>query len=182
MTHQAALSHLRNYFNTHPGKKLWRLVLMACLVIMLLVAMVPTILMKYWDSELSKSALCYFPAYADYRHLHTPFGLLCLGEGIFSMCVIVSGLVIRIIKLHKSASNSLTALRDRCRGRLRSRLVRVWQNGGKVGAFRTLLKARPCIAVWLVVRIYADVSTSYVAEVRRSVADFLGLRPKLTHR
>ena len=51
LTHQAALIFLRGYLRDHPRERLWRFCLMTLLVVMLLVALLPTAFFNWQSSS-----------------------------------------------------------------------------------------------------------------------------------
>lgn len=170
-THLAALTFLRNYLFQNPAKRLTRLILMACLVVMLASAMGPVTL---FDAGTPASyAICYYTG--DYES-DSPDP-----SGIFSILIIFFSFVVRLIKAHQTSSriisrrlmrkathSVLRVLRKLSFSSRKSRRSRqIWH----------MIIVQPLAAAYVAILLYIDFYLSLSSEV--SHASLLGLLQQL---
>lgn len=175
ITHLCCLTFLRNYLFNHPGQRLWRLISMFIIIIMLVVALVPT---GYFDwSSPASYAICYFG--------RSPLGRSGLPNSyltmIFSCSLLILGFLTRVIRLHKVLSidfilrmkSWLSKVARRCLWR-----VYAWcQAEPNAKGLRRSLVYHPLLACFFMLRVSLDVYSSMFMEVNnRSVSSMLSLR------
>jgi len=142
---------------------------MTALVAMLVVAIVPTIRMTAFlvsidRRGLERLAVCYFPDYGLPLEASDGTQESVLISIIFSICLVCFSFASRLVRLQPGASSRVGRLRAWCGGMMRRSLVKKKYSEQR-GVLYTLLITRPCIAVWLVCRVYVDLFSSAMVEV-----------------
>lgn len=109
LTHLTTLTALRKYMIEHPTIRLWRLLLMLTIVVMLIIALIPTMQLGWFYSpRLGRQSGGGVYAGCYYRSLGKPYyqvdtdGLLSM---IISLVVLTAGYVSKTIKLFPKQSN-----------------------------------------------------------------------------
>jgi hypothetical protein len=171
-THLCCLTFLRNYLYNRPAERAWRLVAMGLMLLMLLVAMVPTggydWPISYYGSNRfpnptpSDYAICYFrPAQNDNQ--------LTFSTMVLSVVLLTLGFVYRVIRLHRSLSVSvLGRVRTICSETVRDCLRRIYTGLGMKTSGLTLKRMflyRPLLALFLTARGLLDLWNSMFIEV-----------------
>jgi hypothetical protein len=178
LTHLSCLTFLRNHLYNHREERLWRLVGMGALVIMLIVALIPTDNYGIHHSP-AEYAICTSGdlSPATYKGSDTDAeqaAIFNYASMIISVLLMGLGFLSRVIRLHETLSvGILTAFR----GYLSERALRYLRKThqammkrlqlGKVRDFRRIMlfHYRPALAVFLTNRILLDVWSSLFLEV-----------------
>lgn len=130
LTHLTTLTFLRHYLHCRNFTRSWRLVAMFVLIIMLVVALVPTASFDWdeeWDEDDAPHA--YAGSYAICYFLKAPTGsATSLVSMIVSVVAIFFSFVARIIRLYEVPSKSLRSLKDKVHGLLINLLGKVREN------------------------------------------------------
>jgi hypothetical protein len=174
LTHLACLTFLRNYLYINQGERAWRLIGMGVLVVMLLVAMVPTgnynwgngLTNQDWDTTIlpqpSDYAICYFrrAQKAD---------KLTFASMVISIVLVVFGFLSRVVRLHKSLSVGYVGnIRDAASKMCKAYLLKIykWSDVEKSpNGLKRLFIYRPLLAVFLSFRVALDAWSSMFVEV-----------------
>jgi hypothetical protein len=177
LTHLCCLTFLRNYLFNHPGQRIWRLVSMFMIIIMLVVALVPT---GYFDwlgqgqssgppPAPSSYAICFYgrkPPPATGSQPMVPNSYISM---IISCLLLLLGFLTRVIRLHKTPSiDYILPLRYFCSEIARRGLRRVYAwcqvqaNPQNISRF---LIYQPLLAGFLMLRVSLDVYSSMFMEV-----------------
>lgn len=188
LTHLSCLTFLRNHLYNHPGERLWRLIGMGALVVMLIVALLPT---GNYDSNSDPAdyAICSFRQLGmNYEHANYSFsGIpeLTYGSMIVSVLLMGLGFVSRVVRLHRSLAIGLVVagrryLSERGRRFLRLRYEKAKYPSDPSGASqgqssrKTILKNlffyRPLLGTYLAFRAVLDLWSSMIVEVRSTLA------------
>lgn len=167
LTHFGCLSFLRNYLSNHPGERAWRLVAMASIVIMLMVALIPTGLS---DGDLDGSAVvCAFQYASRTAHEDRSYANMVL-----SIVLLAIGLFMRVFKLSRRLTTSIAnRIRNPFGQAATGFLSRVhaWSNTHESPpGYRRLLVYRPLLATFLLSRMVMDIYLSMLGEVRKHAA------------
>ena len=177
LTHLACLTFLRNYLYIHQGERVWRLVLMGILVVMLLVAMVPTGNYNWgsWSDGYNPDspdetippqptdyAICYFTRSQD-------ADVITFASMVISVLLIAIGFLSRVVRLHKRLSVDLVGnVRRSISESLRKKLQTVYSwcdVENSPNSLKRLLVYRPLLAVFLSLRVVLDAWSSMFLEV-----------------
>ncbi len=166
-TNLATASYLRTYF-VSSGERGWRTVLLFLLILALGVSMVPIVQVKEAFARhpddvqkvLSTNVLCYFPGYGP-KLGPRPISAGMLLAIVFGILVTASGL----LKLYEMPGSIVFKWREHYRGEMQQSLL-----GDMITCIRCeqrymLLVVRPILALWLVLRIYADLLNAIVTEI-----------------
>ena len=112
LTHLTTLTLLRQYFRDNPGPGLWRAIFMLVMVMLLVVALLPSGDVDWFtpwdisDSAAQISTLCFFRRLVA-RSPEERFGFdaYVTGSMLISLMVLFSGYLTRLIKLSKHATS-----------------------------------------------------------------------------
>jgi hypothetical protein len=129
LTHLSCLTLLRNYLHQRPAERIWRLICMFVLVVLLILAFLPTANYRWQYGYSAKStgcptpqdyAICYLrpvqrpgpaPNYmyasVDNGHVLSDSSMMAMSISVVLMFV---GFVCRVVKLHQSLSGFLAGL------------------------------------------------------------------------
>ncbi|KFA80079.1 hypothetical protein S40288_11363 [Stachybotrys chartarum IBT 40288] len=168
LTHLSALSFLRRYFHLRPAARSWRLCLMTALVIMLLVAFIPTGHFGYYWGYVT-DAIDWEDEYTDWdlgdriipvgggfelirsRYVLTSSPAICFYKTggsddefismIFSVCLLAYGYFIRVAKLFQTSSTGLGFFLHANVDRFQQIMLRRWA--------RLLRRMKPGVALWV---------------------------------
>lgn len=176
LTHLCCLTFLRNYLFNHPGQRLWRLVSMFIVVVMLVVALVPTGYFdwnnSFWPLQPPPSsyAICFYgkkpPGPSPYGQRMVPNSYLSM---IISSLLLLLGFITRVIRLHETLSvNFILRLRSFLSGIARKGLWRVHAWCRVQASPRSLQRSliyHPLLGVFLMLRVSLDVYSSMLMEV-----------------
>jgi hypothetical protein len=177
LTHLCCLTFLRNYLFNHPGQRLWRLVSMFIIIIMLVIALVPTGSFDWFrgsstDEPMpppSSYAICFFgqqpPKPSGFEH-SLPNSYLSM---ILSSLLLLLGFLTRVIRLYKTLSVEYIL-------RLRSLLSKIARHGLRLvyawcqaqpssKSLRRSLIYHPLLAGFFMLRVSLDVYSSMFMEV-----------------
>jgi hypothetical protein len=196
LTHLSCLTFLRNHLYNHPGERLWRLIGMGALVVLLLVALLPT--GNYTSNrDPADYAICSFrqlgPINQDRQrnYEYSPYddnGQLGYASMIVSVLLMGLGFISRIMRLYRSITMGLVVsvrkyLSEHGRKFLRRRYKKAKDPSvpstpphgrfqGKMWLLSVnahlynLLFYRPLLATYLAVRAVLDLWSSMIVEVR----------------
>lgn len=172
LTHMACLTLLKNYLYNHPLQRAWRLLSMAGLAILLVIAI------SFTGSYKWPYSIGYFISVEDSRTITIP--AICQTRPtsrsgmpywsmVFSIVMIIFGFMTRIIKLHRTISvNVIGTAGDWLSSQLLCLLRRVFiwcsANSSHKSLKRTLVY-RPLLAIFLEVRLILDGWSSMSLEV-----------------
>ena len=185
LTHLSCLTILRTYLHNRPRERLWRLIGMGILVLLLIVALLPT--GNYGVSNAPADyAICSFRRLAPIARKgeddedEEDDGKLDYASMVISVLLMGLGFLARIVRLHRGISvgilgASRTYLSECARKRLRLYYERQkdfsdaspWKS-----QTRTLFLYRPALALFLTCRAMLDLWSSMVVEVWWLVASF----------
>jgi hypothetical protein len=167
LTHLSCLTFLRKYLNEHPGERNWRVFAMLILVILLVVALLPTGTIdveRYTGVWLSDHAICIYDRLSLLDTDSGPFISM-----IVSVLFVSLGFMSRIVKLYPALS--LTVM-GKCRRYLSDRALRllrfVYKNYSGCSYKAKLGRAmiyRSLLVVLLAFRALLDMWSSMAAEV-----------------
>lgn len=183
ITHLACLTFLCRYFAKHKFKRLWRLIAMSILIILLIVAMLPTGQFHFHRPDYrnqrpqpSDPAICYYTqgpwkTEGDHEGMETARQYM-----ILSASLLAGGMLIRIIRLHETPTRYLGVVRAfcsrKCRTALRTRFEKSRGN-----TLRSKLKRafwyNLLLSGFLVVRTLMDFWSSMAFEVWWLVVSFV---------
>lgn len=182
LTHLCCLTFLRHYLYNHPGQRIWRLVSIFIIVVMLVVALIPTGYSNWLDlfypyadpipagllnPPPSSYAICFYASQtpvdpsSEAQNSYMPM--------IISTLFLILAFIIRVVRLHKTLSVEYI---DRPR-RFLSGLARMSLRGVcawcYVHAYPHSLKRyliyHPLLGLFLLLRVLLDVYTSMLMEV-----------------
>lgn len=177
LTHLSCLTFLRARLYMKKGERTWRVIGMALVLIMLLVAMIPT--GRYsWTGyavpapQPKDYAICYF----DFSPWDSNPGddISVYITMVLSVLVLALGFVTRVVKLYKVLSVTVVkSTRMKISGRLRRGLLWVYKGLGldsnpRRRSLRRTLIYRPLLSAFLVLRVLVDMWASMVVEVRNT--------------
>lgn len=183
LTHLSCLTFLRNHLYNHPGERLWRLIGMGALVVMLIVALLPT---GNYNSNSNPAdyAICSFRKlgmpkqranYAFYDNARLVYGSM-----IVSVLLMGLGFVSRIVRLHRSLTIRIVGASRRYLSERGRRFLRLRHEKAKYpsdpsgpsqgqSGRKTILKNvffyRPMLSTFLASRAVLDLWSSMVVEV-----------------
>lgn len=188
LTHLSCLTFLRNHLYNHPGERLWRLIGMGALVVMLIVALLPT--GNYSSSsDPAGYAICTFRQlgmnyqHADYSFSEDPE--LAYGSMIVSVLLMGLGFVSRVVRLHRSLAIGLVVASRRYLSEYGRRFLRLQYEKAKYPSdpsvlsqdqssrkiiLRNLFFYRPLLSTYLAFRAVLDLWSSMIVEVRSTLA------------
>lgn len=184
VTHLSGLTALRGYFHTRQWERGWRLALMFIFVVILLVALGPMAFFDWTEGETwndvaepASSVWCFFSPgqtleafqkQQDYIPLPETKGFQSV---VVSMILLVFNFCSRTLRIFSSVSRAI----DR---RVRKRVSRLAKRGlHKLRQSRRpfswalnqrqwdLMVVKPCLATFLVLRLYVDIFVSTLSEV-----------------
>ncbi|KAJ4111367.1 hypothetical protein NW768_011946 [Fusarium equiseti] len=184
LTHICGLTVLRKYFHTRPIEKLIRIICMAILAIMLLVAIGPTLFFNWAHhpdegtaSLAGTGAICFYHPFRSAAWHKQSQDILLSGvtestayqSGIMSVLLLVLSLVSRAIKFHYTSSNFLKRIRNDL-DRQSVHGTEVLANRGTetsgiraIAVRRALLYSR--VASSITIRLYSDLVTSTLSDL-----------------
>jgi hypothetical protein len=173
ITHLSCLTFLRNHLYNRPAERLWRLFFMGVMIVMLVTAIVPTgnFAFPYDFEDEATSGRATPSSYAVCSYgVSMPASYGSFSTMVISIILLVIGFASRIIKLHKRLSESgVWSLRKFSKetGLKFLSYVYSWSNVQQVpeGLQRRLLY-RPCLTIFLFIRLLLDILSSMMFEVR----------------
>jgi hypothetical protein len=188
LTHLSCLTFLRNHLYNHPGGRLWRLIGMGALVVMLIVALLPTGNYNS-NSDPADYAICSF------RHLgmieqrgnlsYSDDPGLAYGSMIVSVLLMGLGFASRIVRLHRSLTIGLVVASRRYLSESGRRFLRLQYErakypsdssgpsqgrSGRKTILENLFFYRPLLGTFLAFRAVLDLWSSMIIEVRSTLA------------
>ncbi|KAJ5107888.1 hypothetical protein N7456_004563 [Penicillium angulare] len=183
LTHLACLTILRGYLHHHSVERMLRVIAMACLATLLVIALSFTssyswanvavlqgVTLSYEEATPTHAAICHMGV-ADFQmHL---FGYLPM---IFSIIMIVFGFLSRLIKLYKTVSVGFlhkTRVWLGIRARHLLCIVFNWCCTGAGQGLKRRLLYRPLLTVYLAARLLVDAWLSMLLEVAWLLAGFV---------
>lgn len=172
ITHLSCLTFLRNHLYNRPAERVWRLIAMGLMMVMLLVALIPTggynWAYIYYDMDGSPTpapsdyAICYLrPAGKEER--------LTFSTMVISVLLLALAFIHRVIRLHRSLSVVIVGrVRTVCSEKLRHFLRLAYkkldlETSGLT--FKRVFLYRPLLALFLTVRALLDLWNSMFIEV-----------------
>ncbi|CAG8208991.1 unnamed protein product [Penicillium salamii] len=196
LTHLSCLTLLRNYLHQRPAERIWRLFCMFVLVVLLILAFLPTANYRWQYGYSAKStgrpalqdyAICYLrpvqrpdPAW-DYMHASVDNGHAFSDSAIMAMSISVVllfvGFVCRVLKMHQSLSYFFArTIRGSISRMLRKplRTIEGWcVTPSFLHSLQRLLLYRPLLALFLTLRILVDTWDSMFFEVWWLIISFI---------
>ncbi|KAI8934952.1 hypothetical protein NX059_008619 [Plenodomus lindquistii] len=185
LTHLSCLTFLRNYLHHHPGERWWRLIGMGLLVVMLIVALLPT--GNYSShNDPANYAICSFHELAPTRKERGSFGIndeatLNYVAMIISVLLMGLGYISRVVRLHPSMCTLIIGNARKGLSSHARRFLRIKHESYRgapdpsrqqTATLKMLLFYRPFLAVFLVWRIVLDLWSSLALEVWWLVASY----------
>lgn len=173
LTHLSCLALLWTRLYNRPSERVWRIFSMLLLFVLLAFCMMPTA-NNYWYFGDTGSSWPGFPSTRDYAICYfKPVAVDMtgtFGSMIFSVSLLIIGLITRIIKVHRSLSVLVhEQLRRKMSQFLRYGLRKVYtgsiSDGPPHSRLMHALVYRPLLAVFLALRILADIWSSVFFEV-----------------
>jgi hypothetical protein len=169
ITHLSCLTFLRNHLYNRPRERAWRLVAMGLMILILLVAMVPTGGYSWsvydnnlWNPTPQDYAICYLRPAGD-------LDAMVLASMVVSVLLLVLGFIHRVIRLHESLSVLILGrARTVCSEKARHFLRRVYTNMHMETSgltFKRMFVYRPLLAIFLTARNLLDLWNSMFIEV-----------------
>ncbi|KAH7327769.1 hypothetical protein B0I35DRAFT_403234 [Stachybotrys elegans] len=172
LTHLSCLTHLRHHLSNRPGERIWRLIAMGAIVILLILAMIPTggYDIADWDLDEHQGvspadyAICYFTPPTSFAQSTTISMLM-------SILMLFFGFLSRVLKAYKFVSVGVIAKATRWTGvKMRLGLCKIHKRLHLNEEPRTLSLRRtmlywPILTIFLSVRVSLDVWTSVMFEV-----------------
>lgn len=134
LTHLAVLTFLRQRLYHWRPMRAWRLIAMAALMILLMVALVPTARIEWPPTDaFDNKTVILIPDYQFFDFAPNRYAVCSfkdmslidpasLASAIISMVVIFSGFIVRVIKLHRTLSDALQGVRRKVSGKFTARL------------------------------------------------------------
>lgn len=175
ITHLCCLTFLRDYFQHHKLAQLWRVPGMVILVIMLIVALIPTAQYTwYFDGHLSlgdivkfvsRPAVCSFFPSQNSGGFTSRAGNQRAGISISLLCL---GLLLRLCRLYDTPGDIYFKIRMWCSSGTKSLLQKLldWCKADSgFGLLGIICLYRPLLTIFLCYRILFDVASSKVFEV-----------------
>lgn len=179
LTNLGCLTFLRGYLYRHPVERTCRLLGMGCIVIMLTVALVPTVNFA-WLEQLYSSQYDYLPnwevKYGMYNHAICHFVIepnvatehAKLNVGL-SITLLVVAYICRVVLVHNYLSRALIGKwRTWASQHARALLLALWEKWEvqtKPNTFKRRLVYHPLLACFLSARILLDLIASMALEV-----------------
>ena len=172
ITHLSCLTFLRNHLYNRPRERAWRLVAMGLMMLILLVAMVPTGGYR-WSVDESYNDVLWNPKPKDYAICYLRPGggpdAMGLASMVVSVLLLVLGFISRVIRLHRSLSVFIFGrARTVCSEKARHFLRRVYTNMHMETSgltFKRMFVYRPLLAIFLAARNLLDLWNSMFIEV-----------------
>lgn len=168
VTHLSCLAFLRNHLYNHQGERLWRLLAMGALLVMLIVAELPT--GNYEGLPEASYAICFFQDLRPHGGLSS---YLSYESMIFSIVFLGLGFISRVVRLHRSFSVTLVTRWREYLSNQALRLLRALhgecKNPTRSAWCRKSLRMfvyRPALAAFLSARCTLDLWASLMFEVR----------------
>lgn len=183
LTHLSCLTLLRNHLYQRPAERTWRLMCMFILVVLLILAFLPTANYGWQYGNSTEAdrpgpqdyAVCYLkPSQRTSASYVSPSDHIPSDRAIIAMSISVIlvfvGLLCRLFKLHQSLSSFVSeTIRGRISHMLRTllRAVHDWSDivSGFPRSLKRLLVYRPFLALFLTARILVDTWDSMFFEV-----------------
>lgn len=171
ITHLSCLTFLRNHLYNHRGERIWRLLGMGALIIMLIVALLPTGNNRPDKTPPGTYAICLLKDPSPFKDYTLSYGSM-----VVSIILLGLGFLTRVVKLHRSLSLSIVTrsrrlLSEKIRGFLHS-LLRQCEDPTRTERYRQTLRLflyRPALAIFLNMRVTSDLFTSVIFEVSHSL-------------
>ena len=181
ITHLSCLTFLRNHLYNRPAERECRLVAMGLMLLMLLVATIPTGGYDWLDLWAGSSpnnfplphsyAICYLTPAFDQIYImdYEDIGAMAFWTMVISVVSLILGFIYRVIRLHKSLSVSVIGqTRETCSEKARNYLRRSYAKMGMQTSgltFKRLFLYRPLLALFFTARISLDLWSSMFIEV-----------------
>ncbi|RSL69702.1 hypothetical protein CEP54_002165 [Fusarium duplospermum] len=185
VTHLSGLTALRGYFHTRQWERGWRLTLMFIFIVILLVALGPTAFFDWTDgpgwnlvAEPASSVWCYFfPGQTLKAFREQEYGGPSFSETkgfqsmVVSMVLLVFNFFSRTLRLFSSVSGAIDRrVRKRMSQLAKWGLCKLSQSRGPFSWALNqrqwdLMVVKPCLATFLVLRLYVDIFVSTPSEV-----------------
>ncbi|KAJ5240592.1 uncharacterized protein N7469_002183 [Penicillium citrinum] len=195
LTHLSCLTLLRRYLFQRRGERIWRLVCMAILVILLILALLPTANYR-WQYNVyplgpgppsaKDYAICYLKPMKRIKESPGSLGSSSFGEGYndhatvamsISVILLFIGFVSRVFKMHQSLS---TLFGQTIRGKISHILRKILRSvecrcipAGLFQNLKRLLLYRPLLALFLTARVIVDTWDSMFFEVWWLIISFV---------
>lgn len=172
VTHLAALTFLRHYLINHPTEKTWRVVAMLIVLILLIVAMIPTSHFTWangYDQQDKKYGLVNTAnnyAVCSYRP-SVDIDTFAFQSMLISVLLLIYGYLIRLAKMRSGLVNSLRGMASTLKEKSTSRLEN-WNPNLSQSVLRIMLSItlEPIsIAAFQVLHVQLDLLTSLFSEV-----------------
>jgi hypothetical protein len=181
VTHLSCLTFLRNHLYNRPAERECRLAAMGLMLLMLLVATIPTGNYDWrdvWDGHPPDSrpypsdyAICYLRPKFYWNPLQDYGGTVAMAGSttVISVVSLTWGFLYRVIRLHKSLSVFVVGrARETCSEKSRNFLRRSYAKMGMQTSgltFKRLFLYRPLLALFFTARISLDLWSSMFIEV-----------------
>lgn len=172
VTHLAALTFLRHYLHNHPTEKTWRVVAMLIMLVLLIVAMIPTSHFTWANGydqqdekyELVNTANNY--AVCSYRP-GVDRDTFAFQSMLISVLLLIYGYLIRLAKMQSGLANSLRGMASTLKKKSTSRLEN-WNPDLSQSVLRIMLSITLgpiSIAAFQVLHVQLDLLTYLFSEV-----------------
>jgi hypothetical protein len=174
LTPFGCLSFLRYYLSNHPGERTWRLAAMASIVIMLMVALVPT---GSGETILRDGSAIICAFQYPSRRVSQDASFVNM---VLSIVLLAIGLFLRVFKLSRRLTTNITNRIRNPFGQAATRFlfkVHAWSKAHEpsLRELRLLLAYRPLLATFLISRLVMDLYLSMLGEVRKHAPSHLSL-------
>lgn len=167
ITHLSCLTFLRNYLYNRQGERTWRLLGMGAIVIMLMIALLPTG-NNLQDTPPAQYAICMLKDPKPVRGAGPEFSSM-----VMSVLLLGLGFLSRVVKLHRNLSvNTVTTIREYLSVPIRKILHGILQSCERhfiPATRRHILRYylyRPTLAAFLAGRVALDLWSSLIFEVK----------------
>lgn len=183
ITHLACLTLLCRYFTKHSFKRLWRLIAMGTLIVLLVVAMLPTSQFHFHRPDYrnqrplpSDPAICYYsqgPWKTKEGHDGAEISRQYM---VLSAALLGGGMLIRFIRLHQTPTRYLGAVREFCSRKSRNalRITYKYSRGDElISRLKRAFWYNPLLAGFLVLRTLVDFWSSMAFEVWWLIVSFV---------
>ncbi|EEU36530.1 uncharacterized protein NECHADRAFT_81220 [Fusarium vanettenii 77-13-4] len=185
VTHLSGLTALRGYFHTRQWERGWRLALMFIFIVILMIALGPTAFFDWTEdpmdnavAEPASSAWCFFSprqALEAFRERGYYGWLFSETKGfqsmIVSMILLVFNFFIRTLRIFSSVSGAIDRRVRKRVSQLAKRGLRRLRQSRRPFSWALnqrqwdLMVVKPCLAAFLVLRLYVDIFVSTSSEV-----------------
>lgn len=180
LTHLTGLTFLREHLHNHSSEHGWRLAFVSFLFFLLFAALIPTV--YFGAAAYTSYTRCFFDMSTIIKRMepqnpHSQTYEFISPPAIISMVLLVLSFLTRILKGSGCMSRNLSRLRRRVSTLAQSAIHRTARLFSSTYFFRNHLRAqhlwaalvvRPLVAIFLTWRLYGDLCTSMLSEVRDS--------------